>query len=166
MKNAIKLLFVVLASLVLFTACASSKEPVPKEEPPTSPDFKLQDINLDTITLSSYRDTQPVLLFFWTTWCPFCQKELRILSDMYAGLTKDGIEVLSIDVGESPDRVEQFVRNYALAFRVLLDKDTSVSRLFDVMGVPTYVLIDTAGNIVFSDNFFPQSYRDLIATTK
>lgn len=129
-----------------------------------APDFQLQDIHQDVISLSNYKDKESVLLFFWTTWCPFCQKELRILNDRYAGLLQDGLEVLAINVGEFPDTVENFIRNYYLAYRVLLDKDTSVARAYEIIGVPTYILINKQGYIVFKDNYFPQGgYKELVS---
>lgn len=158
----------------LLVGCIAVKEAVKKmpepvkepmfKEPSLAPDFELQDIRQDIITLSSYKDKQPVVLFFWTTWSPFCQKELKVLNDMYAGLVKDGLEVLSINVGELPDTVDNFIRSYNLAYQVLLDKDTYVSRIYKATGVPVYVLIDKKGYIVFKDNYFPYGkYRDLIA---
>lgn len=129
-----------------------------------APDFELQDIYQDNYTLRAYRNKQAVFLFFWTTWCPFCQKELTILNNMYAGLAKDGIEVLSIDVGERPEKVMNFVKNYYLSYRVLLDTDTDVSQSYEVVGVPTYILVDKQGYIIFRNNYFPlKEYKDLIA---
>jgi len=130
---------------------------------PPAPDFDLDDIYQDAYRLSSYKNKQPVLLFFWTTWCPFCRSELKVLNDMYATLQKDGIEVLAINVGEVQSKVEDFVKNYYLAYKVLLDRDTRVSQSYEVAGVPTYALIDKEGYVVFHENFFPRKeYKDLI----
>jgi peroxiredoxin len=160
-----RLIFVVMF-LVFGFLCTASAQRVEKLQgrlPIPAPDFELADINQDTYTLSNYKNQQPVLLFFWTTWCPYCRRELNTLNNMYATLSKDGIEVLAINIGELPSRVESFVKGYYLAYRVLLDKDTSVSNSYGVIGVPTYTLIDKSGNIVFQDNFLPrQEYKDLI----
>ena len=161
-----RLIFVVMFLVYGFLSMAGAQ---PANKPRVkllgpAPDFELVDIYQDTYTLSSYKNQQSVLLFFWTTWCPYCRRELNVLNNMYATLSKDGIEVLAINIGEVPSRVESFVKDYYLAYRVLLDKDTSVSNSYGVIGVPTYALIDRSGNIVFQDNFFPrQEYKDLIA---
>ncbi len=160
MRNYIRLVSAVSAVVFLFSTCALAKE----FKPMPAPDFSLQDTYQNIVKFTSYKDKQqPLLLFFWTTWCPFCQKDLRILNDRYAGLVKDGLEVLSIDVGEDFDKVYNFVKGYYLAYRVLLDPDTSVSRAYDILGVPTYVLVNKEGDIVFKDNSFPQQYKDLIS---
>lgn len=125
--------------------------------------FKLQDIDQDTIVLSSYKFKKPVVLFFWTTWCPMCPSELRNLNNVYLQLTKDKIEVLAIDSGELPDEVNDFIKKYFLAYRVLLDKDTEVTQSYAITGFPTYVLINKDGEIVFKDTYFPMAkYRKLL----
>lgn len=156
-KNYIKILFFGLIVSLLPIKLSIA------QEPPAASDFKLQDINQDIISLSSYKDKQPIVLLFWTTWSPFCEKELSVLNNMYADLTKEGIEVLSINSGESFDKVEDFIKNHNLAYRVLLDKDAGVSGLFKILGFPTYVLIDKKGDMVFKNNYFPfTEYKDLI----
>src|SRR3989338_157237 len=133
------------------------------EEPVLAPDFKLKDLSQHTVVLSSYRDKQPVILFFWTTWCPFCRRELRELNNRYPALVKEGWEVLAIDVGEPLSRVVNFVKDYELTFKVLLDKDTTVANDYGILGVPTYIIVDKAGNVVFDDHYFPHTeYKNLI----
>lgn len=120
-----------------------------------APDFKLQDLGQKVFSLSSYRNKQPVFLFFWTTWCPFCRRGLRDLNDSYPELAQKGWEVLAIDTGEPAEKVKRFADSYSLKFNVLLDQDLTVANAYDVLGVPTYVLIDKGGLIVFKDNYFP-----------
>lgn len=131
----------------------------------TAPDFQLQDIFYDTYSLQDYKDSQqPVLLFFWTTWCPYCQNELRMMRDRYPKFVESGLEVLAINVGETMQQVSDFVRNINPGFKVLVDNDTTVSGAYRVAGVPTYILIDKDGNIVFQDNTFPEGYQNLISS--
>jgi peroxiredoxin len=128
-----------------------------------APDFTLYDIYQDAYTLSSYRDKQPLMLLFWTTWCPFCRNELKVLNGIYSSLAEDGIEVLAVNVGELSNVVENFVRGYNLAYRVLLDRDSRVAGLYGLIGVPTYILINKRGEVVFKDNYFPANeYKDLL----
>jgi len=129
-----------------------------------APDFKLQDLNYNTINLQEFKDKeQPVLIFFWTTWCPFCQREIRVLRDSYGSLVKAGVEVLAIDVGESYNKVTSLVGRYQLPFRVLLDKDSHAAETYSIRGVPTYILVNKRGEIVFWDNEFPSGYKELLA---
>lgn len=139
----------------------AKEKPVIIEEPKLeirdlAPDFKLQNLRKSTFTLSSYRNKQPVLLFFWTTWCPFCRREIKALKDMYPQLVKDNWEIFAIDVGEPGYRVEGFIDRYAIVFNILLDETAKVSESFELLGVPTYVLINKNGQVVFKGHSFPQ----------
>lgn len=159
MKKSSKFLLIIFMMLAFFTPqylCA--------EESYLAPDFRLPDLSQGIVTLSSYRNKQPVILFFWTTWCPFCRKELRALRDMRAELLKDKVEILTINVGEYAYKIDNFIKSYQLTYKVLLDKDATVAESYGILGVPTYILIDKGGNIRFKENFFPkEEYKDLIS---
>lgn len=124
-------------------------------------DFKLQDLNQNTYTLGSYRDKQPVILFFWTVRCDYCRAEFKMLKELYPKLVKEGWELLSINILDSKRRVDKIAKAYNLPFKVLLDKDAIVAYIYGVMGVPTYYIVDKKGNVVFYDNYFPANYNDL-----
>ena len=146
----------------LSASCMQAQEQSAKELD-SAPDFRLLDLNQNTVLLSTYKDKQPVFLFFWTTWCPFCRKELKLLNQMHAELVKDGLEVLAINVGERPYKVANFVSSYQLTYKVLLDQDTNVASAYEVLGVPTYVLVNKKGVIRLTSHSFPkEKYKNLI----
>ncbi len=162
MKNYLKTLFLLIAISFFSVSCMQANEPDAKERS-LAVDFKLSDLNQNTVTLSNFKDKQPVILFFWTTWCLFCRKELKTLKDMYPGLKEEGWELFAVDVGEPLYRVENFTQSYFLNFRVLLDKDAAVAQAYGILGVPTYILINKEGYIVFVGNYFPhKNYKELI----
>jgi peroxiredoxin len=156
--------------LFLSAGCPLAKEQ-PSEKPAAeeqrqkepAPDFTLQDLDENAFILSSYKDKQPVILFFWTTWCPFCRQELKTLKGLYPQLKKEGLELFAIDAGEPKHRVDNFIKKYMLDFKVLLDRDTNVAYSYDISGVPAYVLVDKKGYIVFKGHYFPLAeYKKLI----
>jgi len=120
-----------------------------------APDFSLNDLNNGSVSLSQFKGKGPVILFFWTTWCPFCRDQLDLLKDKYSRLKQDGIEVMVIDVGERKAKVESFVKGRNFPFSVLLDQSTGVAKNYKVYGVPTYIFIDKSGNIILKENNFP-----------
>jgi len=133
------------------------------EEPVLAPDFKLKDLSQHTVVLSSYKDKQPVLLFFWTTWCPFCRRELKVLNEKYGELIKDNLEVLAVNIEEKQNTIDSFIRRNAIILRIFLDEDATVAQSYDILGVPTYILIDKKGYIVSEAHSFPREYKKLIS---
>ncbi|MEW6100705.1 MAG: TlpA disulfide reductase family protein [Candidatus Omnitrophota bacterium] len=125
---------------------------------------ELQDVSNNTVNLDAFIGKKPVLLLFWTTWCPYCRKELKSLEEMYPRLKKDGWEVLAINVGESRERVNNFIKRYTLEFPVLLDKTTDTADLYGILGVPTYIFLNKEEKVVFRGNRFPEgAYEGLIS---
>jgi peroxiredoxin len=120
-------------------------------------DFTRADLAGNAHTLSSYRDKQPVLLFFWTTWCPFCLEKLKEMNRKYAVFEKDGVVFWAVNAGERRSSVERLVRTYDIKYTVLIDEEGTVSDDFRVLGVPTFVLIDKKGAIRYKGNEFPKN---------
>lgn len=144
-------LFLVLSLALLFCDPARLKA----EENSLAPNFKLPDLSGEVVELSSYKNSQAVLLFFWTTWCPYCLREIRILNSRIQNLQAKGIEILAINAGESQIKVKRLMQNYDLDLKVLLDEKAEVADSYGVLGVPTFVLIDKKGRVIFIDNYFP-----------
>ena len=150
MKNVV-LKLVVCFVLSFCTAGAASAQPVQKEQ-----DFSLPDLHGSTVSLASVLEKkQPVLLFFWTTWCPFCLKEIKQI-DKRAEAFGDKLTVLAINAGEEKPKVERLVKNYSVKTIVLLDPGQTAVEAYHVLGVPTFVLFNGNGGIVFNDNYFPE----------
>lgn len=151
-------LFVVLFVLLLVNSGVLAFE--------LAPDFKLDTINKETITLSSFRGNKPVLLMFWTTWCPFCVDQLILLETKYSELSKSGLEILAINSGESAYKVERFLKGRKLPYPVLLDTRSFIATSFDLIGVPTYVFIDKDGYIIYRGNRFPKKESEKLLSAE
>jgi peroxiredoxin len=70
---------------------------------------------------------------------------------------RDRLQVLAIDFLESRQKVQSFIKAKNVGYTVLLDGDGTVARKYRVVGIPTYVVVDRNGRIVYSDNELPGS---------
>ena len=121
----------------------------------------LNDLGGQAVALSSYKG-KPVILFFWTTWCPYCRVELRKLNQQYSQMAKEGITILGVDVSESENKVQRFFKGYPLNFKMLLDKFGLLADKYDLMGVPTYVFLDKTGQVISQTHSLPVNYKSLL----
>jgi peroxiredoxin len=153
MKTIVAGLAACLIISVSMTACVNAQDPLNA----VAGNFQLKDLSGKTYELSAYRDRQPVLLFFWTTWCPFCLQSLQTLNRDYVDIEKGGIALFGINAGERRRSVERLVRNYNIKYNILLDEESTATDLYRVVGVPTYVLIDKNGLIRYKGNSYPAS---------
>jgi thiol-disulfide isomerase/thioredoxin len=109
-----------------------------------APDFTAYDLNGEAVTLSALRG-HPVALNFWATWCGPCREEIPVLERAISEYAEAGLIVLAIDVGESTEKVREFVDQQDMDLTVLLDPDGAISALYEVWSYPTTVWIDQDG---------------------
>lgn len=131
------------------------------QEPDTLLNCTLYDLESNIVRLSDFKG-KPLILWFWTTWCPFCRKDIAKLNNIHPELKLSGIELLAIDVDEPKERLNKFLKTYPVDFKVLQDKDARCAFSYDIIGVPTYILIDRKGKIRVIQNYFPEEYKELL----
>ncbi|MDO8532924.1 MAG: TlpA disulfide reductase family protein [Dehalococcoidia bacterium] len=114
-----------------------------------APDFLLQSLDGRTVRMSDYRGSKPVLLNFWATWCGPCQIEMPHMQKAWQTVGgRDKVEMLMVDVGETPEKAKGFLSRYGYTFTAVVDGDQSVSGgKYNVFGLPTTFLIDRKGVI-------------------
>ena len=112
-----------------------------------APDFSLTSLSGDTITLSQYRGEKPVVLDFFTTWCPNCRRDMPRLSKMYQEY-KDQVEVIGINLQENQNKVSKYISSTNIVFPIVLDPFGQTARNYGVRYTNTHVLIGKDGNIV------------------
>ena len=91
----------------------------------------------------------PHILYFWADWCPRCEDDFRLMEKLYQRLQTEphAPRFLAIDVGQSEEHVQNFVKRMKISFPVYMDHDGKVARSYGVKGLPTYFLIDGQGSI-------------------
>lgn len=124
-------------------------------------DIILNDLNGKAVNISAPCG-KPTILFFWTTWCPYCQKEIKGLNEMYPQMQKEGIAVFAVNIGEPASTVQKFFISHALSFGVLLDKDGAAANKYNILGVPTYVFIDKSGRLISDAHVLPADYKKIL----
>jgi thiol-disulfide isomerase/thioredoxin len=71
-----------------------------------APDFTLATLTGTIITMSELQGA-PVVLTFWATWCPYCQRQVSYIEDV-AQQIKGEIKTIAIDIGEDISTVQDF----------------------------------------------------------
>jgi cytochrome c biogenesis protein CcmG, thiol:disulfide interchange protein DsbE len=113
-----------------------------------APDFTLEDLEGNTYSLSDLRG-RPILVNFWASWCPPCRAEMPAIQRTYQAYQEDGLLVLAVNAANQDSLAEasRFVEQHNLTFPILLDRDGSVSRLYEVRSLPTSFFFDREGKI-------------------
>lgn len=115
-----------------------------------APDFELVQINenneLETVRLSDLRG-KGVMLNFWATYCPPCEKEMPYMESLYPKY-KDDIEIVAVNLDQSELVIHKFINKHDLTFPVVHDKNNDVMDLYKVKPLPSTFFIDPEGIIV------------------
>jgi peroxiredoxin len=145
--------------LLLATAIVRAELPAPElsyeltklETAVPAPDFSLMDMDGEQHSLSDYRG-QVIMLNFWATWCPPCRREIPSMESIFQDLGEQGFVVLAVNEFEEPDHVFAYMGQLSVIpnFPILFDTDSKVAQLYGVKGLPTTLLIDKQGQIVYS----------------
>ena len=114
--------------------------------------FKLLTINDKELELESFAKDKVTLLVFSATWCPSCRQEIPILKEYYNELKDKGLNILSIDIQESKQKVRSFAEKYRINYTVALDTNASVARQYKVVGIPLNIIMDKSGVIRYKEH--------------
>lgn len=145
------ILTVTLVSGMLITGCTASPD---SSEPVTTtatagqpaPDFTLQNLDGESISLSDFKG-KPVLLNFWATWCGPCRAEMPFLQEIYEEWSERELMLLAVNIGESSAKVKDFMEKLNLSFPVLLDSRSAIAKMYNITAIPTTYFIDKDGVI-------------------
>ncbi len=114
------------------------------------PDEKIRMINGEFSDLKDYVGDGPLLIDFWTTWCPNCTRQMGYLNDIAEHFEGNGLKVLAININEPKivSKVKPYIQTKNFSYDVAIDPENILGKYFGVDGIPTLVLVDNDGNII------------------
>ncbi|MCP4653870.1 MAG: TlpA family protein disulfide reductase [bacterium] len=118
------------------------------EATPPATDFRLD-------TLAGGRTGPPdfagevVVVDFWATWCTPCRLQATYLEQLHEELAGRGVRFLAVATGEDEATVRRYVERTPFPYPVLLDPSSGVSRRYQILGLPTVMIVDRQGQISY-----------------
>ncbi|MCF6411142.1 TlpA family protein disulfide reductase [Pseudalkalibacillus salsuginis] len=112
-----------------------------------APDFTLENLEGEKVSLSDYRG-KTVILNFWTTWCTYCKKEIPELINFHHLHEKEDVVILAVNLSSEEENLEQvamFSKEFEIPFEVPLDKEGTVGQDYQIIVIPTTYIIAPDG---------------------
>jgi peroxiredoxin len=117
-------------------------------------DAKRQDTNFTATDLQGKSWTlkdlkgKVVLVNFWATWCPPCQKEMPDLEALYDQYKDQGFVIIAFSEDDETNKVAPFIAERKITYPILLDPGQKIGNQFQVNGIPKSFLYDRDGKLV------------------
>jgi thiol-disulfide isomerase/thioredoxin len=111
-----------------------------------APAFSLPSRAGDTVSLDQLKG-KVVMLNFWASWCGPCRQEMPLLDQMHKRYSSLGFTLIGVNVEANTKDAERWLKDTPVSFPVLFDRDSKVSKLYDVSAMPSTVFIDRKGNL-------------------
>ena len=124
--------------VALPTLAASSSSPAPQ--------FALAARGGSEVNLAQYKG-QVVMINFWASWCGPCRQEMPLLESIYKKYNRLGFTLLGVNVEPDSKAADDWLKATPVTFPILYDKESKVSKLYDVAGMPSTVIIDRSGKL-------------------
>ena len=111
-----------------------------------APSFTLAARSGQPVSLAQYKG-QVVMINFWASWCGPCRQEMPLLESIYKKYNKMGFTMLGVNVEPNSQAANDWLKATPVSFPILYDTDSKVSKLYDVAGMPSTVIIDRTGKL-------------------
>lgn len=112
-----------------------------------APDFSLLDLSGKQLSVSDFRDQKAVILDFWASWCPNCQRDMPKLSGWHDKY-QDKVAVIGVNLQESESIVRNYIKRSQISFPVVFDPRGVASNAYAIRYTNTHFLINKAGVLV------------------
>ena len=121
------------------------------------PAFSLPVFNTDEIfKIEDVLGKKIIILNFFASWCTSCISELPELHSLQKKYSDKKYIFLAINAGERRKIVKKFIKRYKFKYKILLDEDRKVSKLFKVEELPKTIVISLEKKIIFSGERPPE----------
>lgn len=131
-----------------------------------APDFTAETVGGGNVSVGDGESAATMLVFF-ATWCPHCQEEAPIISELEGEYEDLRVVMAGIDnnQGDNAQKVEDFVDDYDISSPAIYEP--SLGAEYQVAGYPTVYFIDDSGVIVAANSGEApkEAYEDWIGET-
>jgi len=124
-----------------------------------APDFTLTDAAGEPFSLSELKG-QVIMINFWASWCGPCRQEMPLLEAIYQKYEPLGFTLLGVNVEEDSTDGQAWLKDRPVSFPVLYDPANGVSKMYDVIAMPSTVLIDREGNVRYLHHGYRPGYEN------
>ncbi len=112
-----------------------------------APPFTLDLAAGGTTSLADHVGKHIVILEWWATWCRPCRHSLEDMETQLPYFAKHDVAVYAVNLQESADKVDEFVKKANLKLPAALDTKGELAEQLHLEAVPTCIIIGRDGSV-------------------
>jgi thiol-disulfide isomerase/thioredoxin len=115
------------------------------------PVFRLRDLDNAWKEYSDLKGSQLTVIDFWATWCQPCVRSIPLLSEMEKNYRDRGVNFIgvSIDGPRNQSKIKPFIQSMGVEYPIIRDLDSELMSDLGVTAVPTLLIYDAEGELLF-----------------
>ena len=124
-----------------------------------APNFTLESRGGGTVSLEDF-EGDVVMINFWATWCGPCRKEMPHLEALHQRYKDLGFTLLGVNVEDDERGALKYLEETPVSFEILFDPGNRVSEMYDVVAMPSTVMVDREGNMRYIHHGYQSGYEN------
>jgi len=116
-----------------------------------APDFTMNDVDGNPVSLSSKIGSKLLLIDFWAAWCGPCRKENPNLVKVYNEFSKKGFDVFGVSLDQKKEDWVKAIADDKLTWTHVSDLQywsNAAAKTYAVSAIPASFLLDETGTII------------------
>jgi peroxiredoxin len=117
----------------------------------TAPDFTMNDVNGNPVSLSSKIGSKLLLIDFWAAWCGPCRQENPNIVKVYKEFGKKGFDIFGVSLDQKKEDWVKAIADDKLTWTHVSDLQywsNAAAKIYAVNSIPASFLVDGSGTII------------------
>ena len=115
------------------------------------PSFELRDLENQWTTYQEVKGENLTVIDFWATWCQPCLRSIPEINNLYINFQDRGVNFIgiSIDGPRNQSKLKPYVKSLGITYKILRDVNSEVMADMNITVVPTLLILNKDGDILF-----------------
>lgn len=98
--------------------------------------------DMDFLKSQSYKTDQPLFVFYFASWCGFCEKAAPSVQATYEKVKSCSLQFVGISGDDKAEPIEKVKSQWGLRFPIVHDKDRTWFNHLNIKQIPRVVFFD------------------------